>query len=53
MYLGVHFLADILSGYIVGGVMLLCFYRVVIHPKALSRYLKTDKYGTSLNHLPI
>ena len=49
MYLGVHFLADILSGYIVGGVMLLCFYRVVIHPKALSRYLKTDKYALKID----
>lgn len=44
IYLGVHFIADILSGYIVGLLMLWFFYRLVIRPQALMKYLKINKH---------
>lgn len=47
IYLGVHFIADVIGGYLVGGVMLLSFYQLVIRPKALEQYLqiKTHQFA--------
>ena len=44
IYLGVHFLADVLGGMAVGGFMLGLFYMVVLSPTKLSTFLDKDRY---------
>lgn len=44
IYLGVHFIADVLGGYFVGGLMLWSFYRLVITPVALKKYMLTNQH---------
>lgn len=45
IYLGVHFIADVLGGYLIGIVMLWAFYRLVIRPEAMVEYLKINKHN--------
>ncbi len=44
IYLGVHFLADVLGGIVVGGVMLWIFYTIVLQPDKLKAFLKRTHY---------
>ncbi|MFK7946261.1 MAG: phosphatase PAP2 family protein [Saprospiraceae bacterium] len=44
IYLGVHFIADVLGGYLVGVTMLWLFYRLVIREEAMVKYLKINKH---------
>ena len=44
MYLGVHFLGDVLGGYIIGFVVLAFFYLFWLQPKRLEDYLNREKY---------
>jgi membrane-associated phospholipid phosphatase len=43
MYLGVHFLADVIGGYIIGLVMFWLLYQLILKPKSLQNYL-TESY---------
>lgn len=49
IYLGVHFLADILSGLALGGAILAIFYALVLKPDKLSTYLQKDHYTIGAN----
>jgi membrane-associated phospholipid phosphatase len=44
VYLGVHFVADILGGYLIGGIMLWSFYKLVINPSSLKIYMQTHRH---------
>jgi membrane-associated phospholipid phosphatase len=44
IYLGVHFIADVLGGYLIGGIMLLSFYKLVINPSSLKIYMNTHQH---------
>jgi membrane-associated phospholipid phosphatase len=44
IYLGVHFMADVLGGYLIGGIMLLCFYKLVINPSSLKTYMQKHRH---------
>lgn len=44
IYLGVHFVADVLGGYLIGGVMLWSFYKLVINPRNLEVYMNTPRH---------
>lgn len=44
IYLGVHFIADVVGGYFVGVIMLFAFYRLVLRSEAMTEYLKTHKH---------
>jgi membrane-associated phospholipid phosphatase len=44
VYLGVHFLADILSGYLVGGILLWSFYKIVINPTSLKAFMDCHQH---------
>jgi membrane-associated phospholipid phosphatase len=44
LYLGVHFVADVLGGYLIGGIMLLSFYKLVINPTSLKIYMNTHRH---------
>lgn len=49
IYLGVHFIADILGGYLIGGLMLWSFYRLVIRPEAMEKYLAINQHKFSFD----
>ena len=49
IYLGVHFIADVLGGYFIGGIMLWVFYRLVIRPEAMIQYLKVNIHHFSFD----
>lgn len=49
IYLGVHFLADVLGGIALGGLMLGVFYMLVLAPDKLSAFLKKDHYLIGFN----
>jgi len=49
IYLGRHFLADILGGLVVGFGILLIFYAFVFRNKRLTEYLFVEKQGLSLD----
>lgn len=51
IYLGVHFLADVLGGMILGGLILWAFYAIVLQPNKLSSYLRKDHYKIGFNIL--
>lgn len=44
IYLGVHFVADVLGGYLIGGIMLWSFYKLVINPRDLAIYMNTPQH---------
>ena len=49
IYLGVHFLADVLSGIAVGAIVLAIFHWLILHPDKLGDYLIRDQYIFGLN----
>ena len=49
IYLGVHFLADVLSGIAVGAIVLAIFHWLILHPDKLGDYLNRDQYTFGLN----
>ena len=49
MYLGVHFLGDVLGGITLGAIILGVFYAIVLKPDKLSTFLQKDKYDIGLN----
>lgn len=51
MYLGVHFLADVVGGLVLGGAILYVFYRLVLHPVKLTQYLNRNTVQPGLNKL--
>lgn len=53
IYLGVHFLADVLGGLVLGGAILAVFYRLVLKPDKLAAYLQKDHYTISFNAITI
>ena len=44
MYLGVHFLGDILGGYLLGGLIFQVFYQVIFRRIRLGKFLKQKTY---------
>lgn len=48
LYLGVHFIADVLGGYTLGGIILFAFYHFVLKTSKLHPYLKKDTYQMNL-----
>ncbi|MFK7904035.1 MAG: phosphatase PAP2 family protein [Chitinophagales bacterium] len=44
VYLGVHFLADIIGGYILGGIILWALYQLILKPSKLEAFLKRNTY---------
>ncbi|MEE9372025.1 MAG: phosphatase PAP2 family protein [Saprospiraceae bacterium] len=50
MYLGVHFLADVLGGIVLGGGILAVFYSIVLKPQKLAAFLKKNKYQLKLTY---
>ncbi len=38
IYLGVHFLADVLGGYVLGGILLLAAYQLLLKPQRISAF---------------
>jgi membrane-associated phospholipid phosphatase len=51
MYLGVHFLGDILGGAVLGGAMLLLAWRLVGHPGGQERFFSAARLGAALPQL--
>ena len=49
IYLGVHFMADVLGGYLIGLVMLWSFYKLVINPRDLAIYMQTVRHKFALD----
>ncbi|MFK7982609.1 MAG: phosphatase PAP2 family protein [Saprospiraceae bacterium] len=49
IYLGVHFLADVLGGITLGGIILAAFYWVILKPQKLNAFLAKDHYSIGLN----
>ena len=49
IYLGVHFLADVLGGIVLGAIMLAIFYLLVLQPEKLTNYLNRHHYKIGLN----
>lgn len=49
IYLGVHFLADVLAGIALGGILLGVFYKLFLQPNKLSSFLEKDHYTIGLN----
>jgi len=49
IYLGVHFLADVLGGIILGAIILAAFYCLVLKPDKLKAFLAKDHYTIGLN----
>lgn len=49
IYLGVHFLADVLGGITLGGIILAAFYFVILRPQKLSTFLATNHYDIGFN----
>ncbi len=44
VYLGVHFIADVLGGYLLGGIILFASYHLILKTSKLHPYLKKDTY---------
>ncbi|MEZ4884424.1 MAG: phosphatase PAP2 family protein [Chitinophagales bacterium] len=44
IYLGVHFIADVLGGYLLGGAILWAFYQLILKPSKLQPFLKKNSY---------
>lgn len=53
IYLGVHFLADVISGVTLGALILGAFYLIILKPNKLSSFLKTEKYTIGVNPLSL
>lgn len=53
MYLGVHFLADVLGGILLGGLILGLFYLFLLKPKLLHNFMTKDRYTIGLNALTV
>ncbi len=51
LYLGVHFLADVLGGITLGAIILAAFYWVVLKPKKLQSFLDKHHYTIGLNRM--
>lgn len=49
IYLGVHFLADVIGGVILGAILLAAFYAIVLKPDKLSAFLDQDRYVIGAN----
>jgi hypothetical protein len=49
IYLGVHFLADVLGGIALGGIVLAIFYYVILQPEKLNVFLHKKNYELGLN----
>jgi len=49
IYLGVHFLADVLGGVTLGAIILAAFYYIVLKPDKLNAFLARDRYAIGLN----
>ena len=45
IYLGVHFLADVIGGYVLGSIILWIFYQLILKPSNLSAYLQKNTYS--------
>lgn len=53
IYLGVHFIADVLGGIVVGLAMLWLFYKIVIQPDKLETFLARSTYPLGANLLTL
>lgn len=53
MYLGVHFLADVLGGYVLGFGLLFLFYKTILQPDRLAAYLAAPQLNRDWNRLSI
>jgi len=51
IYLGVHFLADVVGGITLGAIILAIFYRIVLKPQQLKPFLAKDHYTIGLNSI--
>ena len=49
IYLGVHFLADVLGGITLGAIILAAFYWIILKPEQLNAFLAKDQYTIGLN----
>ena len=49
IYLGVHFLADVLGGIILGAIILAAFYYIILKPDKLSSFENTHQYAIGAN----
>ena len=49
IYLGVHFLADVLGGITLGAIILTAFYWTILQPEKLKAFLAKDRYTIGLN----
>lgn len=53
LYLGVHFLADVLGGYVLGFGLLFLLYKTIMRPDTLNAYLTTPRLSKDWNILSI
>lgn len=53
IYLGVHFLADVLGGIFLGGILLWLFYLIVLKPDRLNHFLQKNKHAIGLNMITL
>lgn len=49
LYLGVHFLADVLGGLVLGGVMWWLTYQVILRPTKLTAFLQKEHFPIAAN----
>lgn len=49
LYLGVHFLADVIGGVLLGGIILAAFYFIIIKPDKLLNFENKHKYAIGAN----
>ena len=48
IYLGVHFIADVVGGYVLGGILLWFFYQLILQPSKLQAFLAKSHYSFDL-----
>lgn len=53
LYLGVHFLADVLGGYVLGFGLLFLFYKTILKPDRLATYLTLPQLNKDWNRLSV
>jgi len=49
IYLGVHFLADVIGGLVLGAIMLAAFYYIILKPDKLHNFENRQHYAIGLN----